>query len=74
MTELRDSELSDNDTRDSEEDAGQKRSSQKWSCKFVITVVIIVNIQINRSQQLCTVAETLTRDILVSEVAVIYQW
>jgi hypothetical protein len=38
------------------------QNSQKWSCKFVITVVIIVNIQINRDQienpQLITVAET----------------
>jgi hypothetical protein len=41
-------------------------NSQKWSCKCVITVVVTVIIQINgdqiRRQQLFTVAETLTRD------------
>jgi hypothetical protein len=41
------------------------QSSQKWSCKFVITVVITVNIQINhdqiQSQHLFTAAETLTQ-------------
>jgi hypothetical protein len=46
------------------------QNSQKWSFKFVITVVITVNIKINRnqirSQQLFTVAEILTRYILVS--------
>jgi hypothetical protein len=42
LTGLTVSEGSDNEMWGSEEDAGQKRSR----CKFVVTVVITVNIQI----------------------------
>jgi hypothetical protein len=63
LTELTDREGSDNEMSGSEENAGQEvQNSQEWSCKFVTTVVITVNVQINRdqirSQQLYTFAET----------------